>query len=146
MMINGTLALFLGLLLGGCAQGAVGTLPAVPDPERAATVVVVRPYHLVGSAVTYSITIDGAEVCELGTDEHVVIRVPAGERFVGLKTWDPAIPLSRIHPTQTIQAEAHRTYYFRVGHGRIDRATEADGRELVSRTKALVRGSPNTVR
>jgi hypothetical protein len=43
------------------------------------------------------------------------------------------------HPTQTIQAEAGRTYYFLVKPGRIDRATEEDGRDVVAKTKPLAR-------
>ncbi len=43
----------------------------------------------------------------------------------------------RIYPTETIRAEPGRTYYFRVTPGRISRASEAEGRELVVDTKPV---------
>jgi hypothetical protein len=58
----------LVLLLTGCAQGVIGTLPKVSDPTRAATIVVARPFYFGGFAATYPITIDGVEVCELGME------------------------------------------------------------------------------
>ncbi len=127
------------VLLAGCAPGyPIGPLPVVPDPGRAATVIFVRPSHFAGAGATITLTIDGVETYELGTGEHVAVPVSAGERIVGLKTWSPNILFSRIYPTQTIQAEPSRTYYFRVEpDGRIDRATEAEGRELVAKTKPV---------
>ena len=127
--------LVCGLVTSGCAVGGqVGALPQVPDPARAATVVAIRPYGFEGSGATITITVDGAEIYELGPDEHVAIPVAAGEHMIGAKGWDPALLFTRIHPTETIQAESGRVYYFRVTLGRISRAPEAEGRELVSTT------------
>ena len=129
-------ALSLGLILAGCASGyLIAKPPAVPDPAQAATVVIARPTHFVGAAVTTTIRIDDVELYELGTGEHVSIAVTPGEHFVSLKTWDPAMPFPvRIYPTETIQAEPGRTYYFRVTPGRISRASDAEGRALVADT------------
>jgi hypothetical protein len=123
-------------MAGGCAPGyLVATPPAVPDPALAATVVIIRPSMFVGAAATTTVRIDGVELYELGTGEHVSIVVPGGERFISLKTWDPAMPIPvRIYPTETIQAEPGRTYYFRVTPGRITRASDAEGRALVADT------------
>lgn len=126
------------LLLAGCASGYLIATPAVPDPAQAARIVIARPSMFVGSALTATIRIDGVEVYELGSGEHVVIAVAPGERLVGLKTWDPAMPLpTRIYPTEMITAEPGRIYYFRVTPGRISRAADAEGRELLADTKPV---------
>lgn len=130
------LPLVLLILLAGCASGSLGTLPTVADPAHAATVVVIRLYGFVGSGATVPITLDGVEVCQLGVDEHIAMAVPAGERIVGLRTYDPGA-WTRIHATQTIQAEPGRTYYFHATVYRIERTTDADGREMISKTTPL---------
>jgi hypothetical protein len=133
------LALLILLLLAGCAPGyLISRPPDVPDSARAAMVVIARPSHFVGAAATTTIRIDDIELYELGTGEHVAIAIAVGEHFVSLKTWDPAMPFPvRIYPTETIQAEGGRTYYFRVTPGRISRASDAEGRELVADTKPV---------
>jgi hypothetical protein len=137
-MIQRLLGLTLLFNLAGCATGSVVQLPEVRDPARVATVVIVRPWAYVGGGSTQTITVDAVETHELGNDEHVVIAVDPGERLIGMKTWDPNVCcFVRIHPTQTIQAEAGRTYFFRITPGRIERATEADGRALVEKTTPL---------
>lgn len=126
------------LALAGCAHGTIGAMPLVPDPERTAAFIVVRPYHFVASGTAITVTVDGAEVCELGIDEHVVIRVPEGERIVGLKTWSSSVLFTRAYPTQVVEAQQGRTYYFRIGpHDMINRITEEAGRDLMSKTTLL---------
>ena len=121
------------VLLAGCAPGyLIGPLPVVPDPGRAATVIFVRPSHFAGAGATITLTIDGVETYELGYWRTCrSVRLCGGAH----RRWSPTVLFLRIYPTQTIQAEPGRTYYFRVeAGGRIDRATEAEGRELVAKT------------
>jgi len=129
--------LLIALVLAGCAPGyVIGPLPVVSEPERAATVVFVRVLQFAAAGATLTITIDGVETYELGTGEHIVVRVPAGEHLVGVKGgWD--LIVARIHPTHVLQAESGRTYYFRIDPvpAGINRTTEAEGRELVAKTK-----------
>ena len=67
----------------GCASDSlVGSLPVVPDPAHAATVVVMRQYNFEGSGVAPTITIDGLATYELGVSEHVAIPVAPGEKIV----------------------------------------------------------------
>lgn len=126
------LVLLLGLLLAGCASGGlVGTLPAVPDPSRAASVVIVRPFSVFGSARAPTITVDGADTYDIGPGEHVVIPVAPGERIIGFKLWD----LITHRATVVIQAEPGRTYWFITHPGTlIAQITEHEGRELVTKT------------
>jgi len=125
------------LLLAGCASGyLIAAPPTVPDPTRAATVIIVRPATLIGAAVTKTVRIDGVELYELGVGEHVSIRVAPGERIISLKVWDTLFP-TRVYPSETIQAEAGRTYYFRVMVGGLARAADGEGQDLVKETKPV---------
>ena len=126
-------------LLAGCASGyMIAAPPALPDLSLAATIVVIRPFQFVGGGGTVTVRLDGVELHELGSDEHLAIGVAPGEHIVSLKTWDPGAPLpTRIYPSETVNAEAGRTYYFRVQPGRLSRAAEGEGRELVADTKPV---------
>jgi hypothetical protein len=126
------------LALSGCAHGLVGTLPNVV-PADAAEIVVVRPQRFAGSAASWTITIDGAEVYAVRTGEHVIVAVPVGERIVGVKYFGPLFATEE--NTQTVNAESGQTYYFRLDPGfggvSINRITAEAGRDLVSKIQHL---------
>jgi hypothetical protein len=139
-MIRRALGLALAGLLAGCSFGSIGKLPDVSDPVHAATIILVRPYHFVGSLSTITITLNRTEIAEIGTGEHIIVTLVEGEHIVGLKTWNPALfPFARSYPTQVLQAERGRIYYLRVGPplDAINRIDEAEGRGHVAKTTLL---------
>jgi hypothetical protein len=122
----------------GCASGSlVGSLPVVPDPAHAATVVVMRQYNFEGSGVAPTITIDGLATYELGVSEHGAIPVAPGERLVGLLLRRSLSNDERA--SVKIRAEAGRTYYVLMAlvPGRMAEITESEAREIMATTKAL---------
>ncbi len=104
------------LVLAGCtAHGRVGTLPSLPNPEQAAEIVVIREWRFIGGAANLTVTLDGAPMYGISTDEHVIIPVPPGDHVVGV------VPrgLGVNEATVSVRTEARQRYYFRVETGSI---------------------------
>ncbi len=131
MLLFAADVVLLALLFAGCATGhPVGPVRSLQG--AAATLVCVRTIGPLGIGMTATVTIDGADVYELGAGEHVTLPLDSGERFIGVRT-------GGTHPTQVIQVEMGRTYYLWVGLDRIDRLNEAEGRELFTETTGPAR-------
>jgi hypothetical protein len=128
------LAVLAGLALSGCAHGLVGTLPDVANIDGAPQIVVIRPHRFVGAVGKLLVTLDGAELYAIRNGEHVVIRVPPGDRIVGVK-------YDGLENTQIVTAQSGQTYYFRLdissSDAFINRIVDATGRQLVSETARL---------
>jgi hypothetical protein len=122
----------LGFLFAGCASGGlIGAVPLVPDPTQAATVVVVRPYSILGSGRAPTITVDGLETYDLGPGEHVVMAVAPGDRILGIKIWEVVTWRTAVK----IQAVAGHAYYFLMAWGpQFVEITENEGRAIMAKT------------
>lgn len=127
--------LVLAVILAGCSYGGrIGALPVIDDPAMASTVIVIRPWTAEGAATALIITIDGREVYKLGTNEHIVIPIPAGERVIGTKLagWP------KYRAAVRIQVAPARTYYVFVAPASplptVTQLSDADGRDLVQAT------------
>jgi Protein of unknown function (DUF2846) len=128
------LAALAGLALSGCAHGLVGSLPDVASIDGAPQIVVIRPHRFVGAVGKLTVTLDGADLYAIRNGEHVVIRVPPGDRIVGVK-------YDGLENTQIVTAQSGQTYYFRLdissSDAFINRIVDATGRQLVSETARL---------
>src|SRR5262249_2632750 len=131
----GLIIVALACGLAGCAAGEMlGPLPVV-DPTTAATVVVVRPYAVVGSAATFSVLVDGVNLCEIGPGEHVVIPAPPGEHLVAMRI-EPLVG-NALRASVRLVAEAKRADYFVTaldlsGTLTLTEVTGAEGEALVA--------------
>lgn len=128
------LSVLAGLALSGCAHGLVGTLPDVANIDGPPQIVVIRPQRFVGAVGKLTVTLDGADLYAIRNGEHVVIRVPPGDRIVGVK-------YDGLENTQIVTTQPGQTYYFRLdlssSDAFINRIVDATGRQLVSETARL---------
>jgi hypothetical protein len=134
--VLGTLVLMTCLLAGCVSSGPLGQLAPVPD-DRAARIVFARPINVITSGVTTAVKIDGRKLYGLDMGQHVAFAVAAGERILGVETWDSSGFFVVTWPTAPLQAEAGRTYYYRILPGKLDRVTESEGLELVKQTMPM---------
>jgi hypothetical protein len=100
----------LSIILAGCAHGPLNPLPPV-DPKTAATVMVIRESHFVGSGASVTITLDDDQLFAMWSGEHVSFAVAPGEHSVGVRTHNG---FHVVHNRALVVAEPGRTYYFEV--------------------------------
>jgi hypothetical protein len=98
------------LLLAGCTtHGRVGALPQVADPGAAVEIIVIREWRFVGGAANVAVSLDGVPLYGLSTNEHAVLRAPAGYHVVGISTKG----IGTYESSASVQAVAQQRYYFR---------------------------------
>jgi hypothetical protein len=108
--------ILFALLLAGCiTHGLVGTLLSLPEPDRAAEIVVIREWRFIMGGGDLGVVLDGVLLYGISTDEHVVIKVPPGDHIVGVTARGPG----QDEATVTVRAEPRQRYYFRVETGNI---------------------------
>jgi hypothetical protein len=127
----------IALILAGCISAGPLAPPPIIEADSA-RVVFIRPSWL-GFLNTGAVSIDGVELFGLNANQHVAFAVRPGERIVGVRTPDPVVPFTRVTATATLQAEAGKTYYYRVEAGRLDRMPDAEGARLMGETEGLTR-------
>ena len=103
------------LVLAGCvpAHGLVGALSALPDPDQAAEIVVIREWRFLMGGGDLAVVLDGALLYGISTDEHVIIKVPPGEHVVGVSAHGPG----KDEASVAVRAEPRQRYYFRIETG-----------------------------
>jgi len=136
-MKRATFAL-LTLLLAGCtAHGRIGALPEIVQPADAAEIVVIREWRFMAAARTLSVTVDGAAVYGMETNEHVIIRVAPGYHVVGIGA--PGLN----EGTAGVQAVPQQRYYFRAESGFFGPLLQPIGAEagqaLMAKTSPIAR-------
>jgi hypothetical protein len=125
------------LMLAGCAHGLVGTLPVVQDD--AAEVIIARELRFIGGGAILTVTVDGTELYAIAAGEHAAIKIPPGDRVLGVVYY--SMFFTREEITQALRAEPRQAYYFRIDPGFapiLNRLTTEAGRDLVSTTRSLV--------
>jgi hypothetical protein len=133
--------LLCALVVNGCAtHGLISVLPTPSNPQEAAEIVVARESRLTGSAVTFVVTVNGAEIYGLRVGEHVVMRVNPGDQIIGARYRSAFLTMEEV--TVSVRAEARGTYYFRIDPGIgapvMNAVTSEVGRALIAKTKRIL--------
>lgn len=98
-------------LVASCTtHGRVGVLPAVPDTEQVAEIVVIREWRYLGGGANVTISLDGVALYGIAVDEHVVLRVPPGDHIVTISRRGPFLN----DAATAVRTEPKRRYYYRL--------------------------------
>jgi hypothetical protein len=98
------------LLVGCTTHGLVGVMPAVPNPEQAAEIVVILEWRFIGGGANFTVVLDGVSLYGLAVDEHVVLRVPPGDHILTISRRGPFLNDAAI----TVRAEPRQRYFYRL--------------------------------
>lgn len=103
--------LFAGLF--GCASsGRIGDLPKTRDGVPTSLLVLIRPSHFAGSAVSYYMKLDGKEIFSIRSGEDTSITISSGEHRLTVKCaggpttpWEEHGGLILVPPNQAVYME-----------------------------------------
>ena len=79
------LVLVSAILIAGCASGPLTRLPTIEDEKRSGEVTVIRTSNFIGVAVSYIITLNGAEIFGIRSGQYTKFKLNKGEYEIGVK-------------------------------------------------------------
>jgi len=85
MMIRNISALFLLLIISGCAHGLVGRLPTIDDPDNASEIVFIRECELIRGEGLILISIDEKELFKIGPCQYTAFITQSGQHTISMR-------------------------------------------------------------
>jgi len=79
------LVLVSAILIARCASGPLTRLPTIEDEKRSGDVTVIRTSNIIGVAVSYIITLNGAEIFGIRSGQYTNFKLNEGEYEIGVK-------------------------------------------------------------
>ena len=86
-IIKSLLVLVSAILIAGCASGPLTRLPTIEDEKRSGEVAVIRISSFYGAAVSYIITLNGAEIFGIRSGQYTKFKLNEGEYEIGVKCY-----------------------------------------------------------
>jgi len=104
---------FLASLFTGCAQGLIKPPPSLTSLESNADITVCRDSAFMGSAISFTFTINGQDIYEFGNGDSYKFKLDPGEYLLGVKSsggWQIAGNFNEINAN----LKANQRYIFRL--------------------------------
>jgi hypothetical protein len=102
------------MLLASCAaSGRIGELPKIDNPAECGKVVVVRISCFVGSAINYTVALDGRDLFYIHSGEHTEFLVQPGDHYIAVKCFGGWTPTWK-EDSKKFVASAAAVNYFKI--------------------------------
>lgn len=75
----------------GCASGQLSTLPKIENPDKAATITMIRPGDFYGGGLSQRIALDDQDIAMLKNKTHATFKVNPGNHSLSFLTMRPLI-------------------------------------------------------
>ena len=133
------------VLLSGCATLGAAYTPDSNAPRDKGTVYVYRPKAFTGGAISYTVSVNGAEVSSLPSGGYFVYYATPGEAEISAKT--------EAKTSVTVDVKAGQSYYVQgsigmgvfVGHPHLTQVTNDVGAKEIANCKLVPAAAPKAV-
>ncbi|MEJ2364442.1 MAG: hypothetical protein P8075_06415 [Deltaproteobacteria bacterium] len=134
------LVLVSAILIMGCASGPLTRLPTIEDEKRSGEVTLIRTSNFIGVAVSYIITLNGAEIFGIRSGQYTKFKLNEGEYEIGVKCFGGSGSTWRLDSIR-FNATSNSNSYFLVSPNYscagIKQITEAEALKRIQNSKYI---------
>ena len=139
-IMKSLLVLVSAILIAGCASGPLSRLPTIEDEKRSGDVTVIRTRNIYAGAVSYIITLNGAEILGIRSGQYTNFKLNEGEYEIGVKCFGGSGTTWRLDSLR-FNVTSMSTSYFLVGPNlscaSIEIITEAEALNRIQNSKYI---------
>jgi hypothetical protein len=139
-IMKSLLVLVSAILIAGCASGFLTRLPTIEDEKRSGDVTVIRTRNIYAGAVSYIITLNGAEILGIRSGQYTNFKLNEGEYEIGVKCFGGSGTTWRLDSLR-FSVTSMSTSYFLVGPNlscaSIEIITEAEALNRIQNSKYI---------